>query len=360
MKFLVTGGAGYIGAITTRMLLDAGHQVVVLDTLEKGHREAVDDRARLVVGDVGDRGALAEAFAVFPSLGGGAGECDAVMHLAGYIEVAESQAEPGRYFENNVSRPLVMLQAMAERGVEAICFSSTAAVYGEPEEVPITEKSPTRPINAYGASKLMFEEQLEWFERLRGLRSVRFRYFNVAGAWPDGSLGEAHEPETHIVPRILQAMAAGREEFEVYGKDYPTEDGTCVRDYIHVMDLGLAHRLGLEWLAENSETATPDPGGAGVPAQSGAVFNLGNGQGFSNLEVVRTCAEVTGRDVRIELGPRRAGDPAVLVASSDRARRVLGWAPERSRLRQIIGDAWEWHRRHPRPSKPGGNDGGRP
>lgn len=334
MKFLVTGGAGYIGAVTTRMLLDAGHQVVVLDTLEKGHRKAVDRRARLVVGDVGDGRALDEAFAAFPELGGdgggSVGGCDAVMHLAGYIEVAESQAEPGRYFENNVSRPLVMLRAMAERGVRAICFSSTAAVYGEPEAVPITEESPTRPINAYGASKLMFEELLEWFGRLQGLRSVRFRYFNVAGAWPDGSLGEAHQPETHIVPRILQAMAAGREEFQVYGSDYPTKDGTCVRDYIHVADLGLAHRLGLEWLVAGNESG---------------VFNLGNGRGFSNLEVVRTCAEVTGREVRIELGPRRAGDPAVLVASSERARRVLGWEPERSRLGQIIGDAWEWHRR---------------
>ena len=321
MRILVTGGAGYIGAITTRRLLDAGHDVTVLDTLEKGRREHVDPRAELAVGSVGDVDLLES---VLPG-------ADAVMHLAGYIEVAESQAHPGRYFENNVSAPLVMLEAMVRHEVPAICFSSTAAVYGEPGSVPIKEDATLKPVNAYGASKLMFEQLLDWYGRLHGLRSVRFRYFNVAGAWPGGVLGEAHDPETHIVPKILMALAGGRQEFEVFGGDYPTPDGTCVRDYIHVLDLAEAHRMGLEWLG----------GGGG-----GAVLNLGNGQGYSNLDVVQTCARVTGRDVKVTIGPRRAGDPAQLVASSARATKVLGWRPRRGSLDEIVRDAWEWHRRH--------------
>lgn len=322
MRFLVTGGAGYIGSHTVRHLLDQGHEVVVLDTLERGYAAAVDPRARLQVGDVGDARALNQ---VMPG-------CDAVMHLAGYIEVAESQAEPGRYFQNNTCRPLVMLEAMVRYGVSAIVFSSTAAVYGEPEVVPIPEEAATRPINAYGASKLMFEQLLDWYGRLHGLRSIRFRYFNVAGAWPDGSLGEAHQPETHILPRILGAMALGRDRFEVFGCDYPTPDGTCIRDYIHVLDLAQAHRLGLERLAGGGE---------------GGVFNLGSGQGFTNLEVVNTCAEVTGVRMETVRRPRRPGDPAVLIASSDRARGELGWNPERPRLEQMAADAWRWHRAHP-------------
>jgi len=322
MKVLVTGGAGYIGSVTTRMLLDAGHEVCVLDTLEKGHRDAVDRRARFEQGDVGDRRTLDW---LLPG-------CDAVMHLAGYIEVAESQADPGRYFENNASKPLVMLRAMADHGVGAVVYSSTAAVYGQPESVPIVEDAPTRPVNAYGASKLAFESQLEWFGNAYGLRSVRLRYFNVAGAWPDGSMGEDHRPETHLIPRVLRAMAEGETRFEVYGDDYHTPDGTCVRDYIHVCDLGDAHRLALESLFA---------GGAG------GVYNLGNGQGYSNLDVVRTCAEVTGRHVEIAFGPRREGDPPELVASHGRAQRELGWKPARGDLRTIIGDAWRWHSEHP-------------
>jgi UDP-glucose 4-epimerase len=320
VRILVTGGAGYIGSITTRMLLDAGHECVVLDTLERGRAEAVDARAEFVQGDVGDPALLDR---VLPG-------ADAVMHLAGYIEVGESQADPAKYFRNNTARPLEMLAAMVRHGVGALCFSSTAAVYGEPEAVPIPEDAPTRPINAYGASKLQFEELLDWFGRLHGLRSVRFRYFNVAGAWPDGSLGEAHEPETHIVPRILGAMAGGQEAFQLFGGDYPTPDGTCVRDYIHVQDLGNAHRLGLEWL-----------GGGG----EGAVLNLGNGRGFSNREVIAACARVTGVEVAVQVVDRRPGDPAVLVASSARAEEVLGWGPERSELEEIVTDAWAWERR---------------
>lgn len=316
MRVLVTGGAGYIGSITARTFLDAGHEVVVLDTLEKGCRSAVDPRAVLVVGDVGDRSALDAAL---PGV-------DVVMHLAGYIEVAESQAYPERYFDNNVTRPLVMLGAMAERGIDAIVFSSTAAVYGEPSVVPIEEDAPTVPVNAYGASKLAFEEALVQ-AAVRGLRAVRFRYFNVAGAWPDGSLGEAHDPETHIIPRILDAIASGRSEFEVYGDDYPTPDGTCVRDYIHVCDLARAHLLAIEHLHAGGK---------------GAVLNLGNGRGYSNLEVVKMCAEAAGIPVEVKFGPRRAGDPAVLVASSQKARAMLGWAPERGELGTMVADAWRW------------------
>lgn len=317
MRVLITGGAGYIGSITCRHLLDAGHAVRVLDTLEKGHAWAVDGRATLIVGDVGSAAAVAEALV----------GVDAVLHCAGYIEVAESQADPARYFDNNVSRPGVLLAVMEEMGVDQIVFSSTAAVYGEPALVPITEDAPTAPVNAYGQSKLDFERALD-DAAASGLRSVRLRYFNVAGAMPDASLGEAHRRETHIIPRILTAMAAGQGEFEVYGSDYPTPDGTCVRDYIHVCDLALAHRLALEYLVAGGETA---------------VCNLGNGRGYSNLEVVNTCALVTGSHVNVVMGPRRAGDPATLVASNERAARILGWVPERGELSTIVSDAWRWH-----------------
>jgi UDP-glucose 4-epimerase len=322
MRILVTGGAGYIGSITTRVLLDAGHDCVVLDTLEKGHVEALDPRAAFVHGSVDDAALLD---ACLPG-------CDAVMHLAGYIEVAESVAQPEKYLRNNAIGPLVMLEAMKRHEVGAIVFSSTAAVYGEPESVPIREDAATKPVNPYGASKLAFEESLEGCRYDHTINSIRFRYFNVAGAWPDGSMGEAHSPETHIVPRVLTALRDGQERFEVYGDDYTTPDGTCVRDYIHVLDLANAHRIGLERL------------GAG---EDGGVYNLGNGQGYSNLEVVRTCAEVSGREVEIAIGPRRAGDPAVLVASAEKAEAELGWRPERGELADIIGDAWRWHLEHP-------------
>jgi UDP-glucose 4-epimerase len=322
MHVLVTGGAGYIGSITTRMLLDAGHRVTVLDDLGRGWRQAVDARAALEVGDVGDRAILDR---VLP-------DCDAVMHLAGLIEVGESQTDPGRYFEANVARPLRMLRAMVEHGVDAIVFSSTAAVYGEPARVPIREDDALAPVNAYGSSKLMFEQMLEHFARAHGQRAVRFRYFNAAGAWPDGSLGESHRPETHLIPSVLGAMASGRRTFEVFGGDYPTPDGTCVRDYVHVWDLARAHLLALERL---------DAGG------EGAVLNLGSGRGYSNLDVVRTCAEVTGRDVEIVVGQRRPGDPAVLTASPQRARDTLGWVPEHGDLATMVADAWRWQSSHP-------------
>ncbi len=317
MRVLVTGGAGYIGSITTRALLDAGHAVVVIDTLEKGRREAVDTRAGFVFGDVGDAKVVGQALA----------GADAVMHLAGYIEVAESQADPARYVDNNVTRPKVMLEAMAELGVRNLVFSSTAAVYGEPRGLPILEGDPTVPVNAYGESKLAFERELDRAGTAWGLTSVKLRYFNVAGALPDASLGEAHDPETHIIPRVLDAIASGSRQFEVYGNDYATPDGTCVRDYIHVCDLARAHVLALEYL----HTGGP-----------GSVCNLGNGRGYSNLEVVRACAQASGTEIDVVRGPRRAGDPAVLVASADRAKAVLGWQPERGDLDTMVADAWRW------------------
>jgi UDP-glucose 4-epimerase len=274
------------------------------------------------VGGVGDPQALDLALA----------GCDAVMHLAGYIEVAESQADPARYVANNVTAPTAMLDAMQRHGVGRLVFSSTAAVYGAPDTVPITEDAPTSPVNAYGASKLAFERVLASRAASGDLRSVVLRYFNAAGAWPDGSIGEAHDPESHLIPRCLGAMAAGRADFELFGGDYDTPDGTCVRDYVHVCDLASAHRLALERLGA---------GGAG------GVYNLGGGRGYSNREVVEMCAHVTGSPVEVRIGPRRAGDPPVLVASNARALGELGWKPERGELSVIVEDAWRWHRGHP-------------
>ncbi len=318
MRVLVTGGAGYIGAITTRMLLDAGHQCLVYDSLERGHRESVDPRAEFVQGDIGDEPLLVQA------LDG----CDGVLHFAGLIDVAESQREPVRYLAVNSERPVALLRAMESTGIQPIVFSSTAAVYGEPERIPIRESDPCLPVNVYGASKLAFEHRLAEFAERSVLRPVVLRYFNVAGAWPDGSLGEAHEPETHLIPRILQSIAQGHSTFEVFGGDYPTSDGTCVRDYVHVVDLARAHLDALEYLI------------AGGRAD---VFNLGSERGFTNREVVEACGRVTGRDVRVDVGPRREGDPAVLVASSEKAHEKLGWTPERGDIETIIEDAWGWH-----------------
>jgi len=321
VRVLVTGGAGYIGSVTVRMLLDAGHDCVVLDTLERGWREAIDPRAEVAVGSVGDADTVSRALE----------GCDGVVHLAGYIEVSESQTDPEKYFRNNSLAPLTLLESMTRHGIQALVFSSTAAVYGEPESIPILEDCPTRPVNAYGESKLRFERSIDSFGT-RGLRAATLRYFNVAGAWRDGSMGEAHAPESHIIPRVLWAMREGQERFEVFGGDYPTRDGTCVRDYIHVVDLARAHLLALQQLVNGSR---------------GGVYNLGNGTGYSNLQVVRTCAQVTGRDVEVAIGPRRAGDPATLVASAGKAERELGWRREYPELGTIIGDAWRWHLAHP-------------
>lgn len=321
MRVLVTGGAGYIGSISVRLLIDAGHEVVVLDSLERGHRSAVDPRATLVVARVGDGDVLDS---VLPGI-------DAVLHCAGYIDVAESQTDPDLYYKKNLAEPSMMLDRMTNHDVRNIVFSSTAAVYGQPQQMPILEDTARRPINAYGASKLAFERMIELTESVRLIAGVRLRYFNVAGAWPDGSMGEAHTTETHIIPRLLKAVGGSGETFTLFGTDYPTPDGTCVRDYLHVLDLAEAHRLALEHLHAGGE---------------GVVCNLGSGRGYSNKEVAEACCEVTAADIAVEYGPRRDGDPATLIASNERARNMLGWQPKRD-LRTMVADAWRWHNEHP-------------
>lgn len=322
MRVLVTGGAGYIGSVSVRLLADAGHEVIVLDSLERGHRAAVDPRATLVVASLSDADVLDS---ILPGT-------DAVLHCAGYIEVGESQREPALYYQKNLAEPSMLLDRMTTHDVACLVFSSTAAVYGQPTEMPITEDAPRAPINAYGASKLAFERMIEITQDTGLIRAVRLRYFNVAGAWPDGSIGEAHCTETHIVPLLLRAACADdASRFTLFGDDYPTPDGTCVRDYIHVVDLAEAHRTALEYLVGGGE---------------GAVCNLGSGRGYSNREVVATCAEVSGLEIQIDVGPRRDGDPATLIASNERARGVLGWQPQRD-LRTMVADAWRWHRSHP-------------
>jgi UDP-glucose 4-epimerase len=317
-RVLVTGGAGYIGSITVRHLLDEGHEVVVIDDLLRGHRGAVDERAELVVADIGDRHTLDRVVC----------SVDSVVHCAGLIDVAESVVDPGAYFEMNVARPLQLLRAMVRHRVQRLVFSSTAAVYGVPDVSPIPEDAPTRPVNPHGESKLMFERAASCFAEAHGLRIAPLRYFNVAGAWPDGSLGEAHEPETHLIPRILCAMREGSAVVTINGDDYPTADGTCVRDYLHVLDLARAHALALAYLADGGASTT---------------VNLGGGDGHSNLAVVRACERVTGSRVDLAIGPRRAGDPPSLVASRQRAEMVLGWRPERGDIETIVADAWRWH-----------------
>lgn len=320
MKLLVTGGAGYIGSVVTHQLLEAGHETVVLDNLSKGHERAVPEGCRFVGADLLEadnvREALAEGF-------------DGVLHFAALSLVAESVEQPERYYRNNVCGTLNLLEAMGETGARRLVFSSTAAVYGEPEEVPIPETSPTLPTNPYGGSKLAVDRMIGAVARARGLRATSLRYFNVAGA--SGRFGEDHHPETHLIPLVLQAAAGTRDSVRIFGTDYPTRDGTPVRDYIHVEDLGRAHLLALE-AAEAGEHR---------------VYNLGNGAGFSVREVLEAARRVTGRPIEAVESPRRSGDPAVLVASSDKIRAELGWKPEKSELEAMISDAWEWMQAHP-------------
>jgi len=319
MHILVTGGAGYIGSITTRTLLDAGHACTVIDTLENGHRWAVDERATLIEGSVGDRACISHALSAV----------DCVMHLAGYIEVAESVAHPDRYCANNVAAPQVMLEEMRARGVDKLVFSSSAAVYGQPSEIPLSEDARTEPINPYGSSKLQFENLLDDFAD--AITSIRFRYFNAAGAYPDGSLGECHTPETHLIPNVLTALINKEPSFTLFGDDYPSSDGTCVRDYVHVCDIAQAHLLGIETLGRG---------------EGGGAYNLGNGTGFSNYEIVQSCMAVTDTALSIRYGPRRAGDPAVLVASPRLAMKRFGWSPRYSDITTIIKHAYAWHAQH--------------
>lgn len=320
MRLLVTGGAGYIGSVVAFQLVEAGHETVVLDDLSKGHRQAVPEDARLVLASLLDvdavRDLLSEGF-------------DGVLHFAALSLVGESVEEPERYYRNNVCGTLNLLEAMNEAGVRRLVFSSTAAVYGEPEEVPISETAPTLPTNPYGASKLTVDRLIGAVARARGLAATSLRYFNVAGA--SGHFGEDHHPETHLIPMVLQAAAGTRKSVGIFGTDYPTRDGTAIRDYIHVEDLGRAHLLALE---------------AAEPGEH-CIYNLGNGTGFSVREIVESARRVTGRHIEAVEAPRRSGDPPALVASSALIRRELGWEPERSDVETMISDAWRWMQDHP-------------
>jgi UDP-glucose 4-epimerase len=320
VKLLVTGGAGYVGSIVASQLLEAGHETVILDNLNKGHREAVPEGARLVEADLLDsqslRSLLGEGF-------------DGVLHFAALSLVEESVEQPERYYRNNVCGTLNLLEAMGEFGVPRLVFSSTAAVYGQPENVPITEDEPAAPLNPYGASKLAVDRMIGAVAEARGISATSLRYFNVAGA--SGHLGEHHDPETHLIPLVLQAAAGTREDIKVFGTDYPTPDGTAVRDYIHIEDLGRAHLLALE----------------GGELGAHRVYNLGSGAGFSVREVIEAATNVTGREISVIEAPRRAGDPPVLVASSERISADLGWRPEKSALEAMISDAWAWMQSHP-------------
>jgi UDP-glucose 4-epimerase len=315
VKLLVTGGAGYIGSVVSALLLEAGHEVVVLDDLSTGHEDAVPAGARLVRGTL--RAAAAEVL-------GGAG-FDAVLHFAAKSLVGESVQKPGLYWDKNLGESLALLEAMRTAGVAKIVFSSTAACYGEPESTPILETDPTRPTNPYGASKLAIDTTLAEYARLHGIGGVSLRYFNVAGAY--GTQGERHTVETHLIPNVLKVALGQGEAVKMFGEDYPTADGTCVRDYIHVADLGRAHLLALD---------ACEPG-------EHQIFNLGSGTGNSVREVIEVCREVTGRDIPAEVHPRRPGDPAVLIASSDKIQSQLGWKPERD-LRAMVADAWTFLR----------------
>lgn len=322
MRILVTGGAGYIGSVVTEELLNDGHEAVVLDSLYKGHRSAVDPRAQFVQADLTDSETLREVLKQ--------NHIDAVIHMAADSLVGESVDQPAKYYRNNLAGGLNLLDAMRDCGVGKFVFSSTAATYGEPEKQPITETDPTDPTNPYGETKLAFERVLHWYEGAYGLRYASLRYFNAAGATE--RCGEGHDPETHLIPLVLQVAAGMRPEVAVYGNDYPTADGTCIRDYIHVLDLARAHILALGILDERS-----------------AIYNLGcGGEGYSVQAVIDTACEVTGRDIATKVGPRRAGDPSVLIASSEKIRNELGWQPEFQDLRVIIQSAWKWLMAHPR------------
>ncbi|HEV7743844.1 MAG TPA: UDP-glucose 4-epimerase GalE [Pyrinomonadaceae bacterium] len=322
MRVLVTGGAGYIGSVVTEELVDDGHDVVVYDSLYKGHREAVVAGATLVQGDLADAEMLRSALS--------GNRIEAVVHMAADSLVGESCAQPAKYYRNNVSNGLILLDAMREAGVNHIVFSSTAATYGEPDKQPIEETAPNQPTNPYGQSKLAFEQAMRWYHEAYGLSFVALRYFNAAGA--SENCGEDHAHETHIIPIALQAAAGTREFVDVYGDDYPTPDGTCVRDYIHVIDLARAHILALQSLRD---------GGGGI-------YNLGcGGDGYSVNQVLATAGEITGKNIDARMAQRRAGDPAVLIASSEKIKRELGWKPEFQNLRVIIESAWRWMQKHP-------------
>jgi UDP-glucose 4-epimerase len=318
MKVLVTGGAGYVGSICVEQLLDRGDEVIVFDNLSEGHRESIDPRANFIQGDLNDPKSISLAIKTSGA--------PAVMHFAASALVAESMMNPGKYFHNNVTGGLNLIQAMIEHGVKRIVFSSTCATFGIPDKVPIDESTPQHPINPYGESKLMFEKILRWFDQIHGLKSVILRYFNVAGA--SQKFGEVHRTETHLIPRILQVAIGKLPYAEIFGTDFDTPDGTCIRDYVHVLDLASAHILALS--AEKSDS-----------------FNLGSGGGTSVKEILETCRKVSGRSIPAIEKARRPGDPPRLVASSEKAKRELNWNPQFAGIEAIVESAWQWHAAHP-------------
>ena len=318
MNVFVTGGAGYIGSVCVEQLLDAGHTVTVYDNLTEGHRSAVDTRAQFVLGEPERDRDIRDAVR--------AAKPDAILHFAANALVGESMTNPGKYFHNNVCNGLKLLNAALEARVQKFVFSSTCATYGPPDRVPMTEDLPQRPINPYGESKLMFEKMLTWYHQLHGLEFVAFRYFNAAGA--SEKFGEHHRVETHLIPNVLKVALGQSAQCEIYGTDYPTPDGTCIRDYIHIIDLAQAHMLAL------------------TPGKQG-FYNLGNGDGYSVREVIQTCEKVTGKKIPAVEKPRRPGDPPKLVAGADKAVRELGWKPKYPKLEDIVTTAWNWHEKHP-------------
>ena len=318
MNVFVTGGAGYIGSVCTEELLNTGHQVTVYDDLSEGHRSAVDARARFVLGRPDQEGNIAKAVQE--------AQPEAILHFAASALVGESMVNPGKYFHNNVGNGLKLLQAAIETGTKKFVFSSTCATYGPPDRVPMTEDLPQKPINPYGESKLMFERMLHWFHELHGLEFVAFRYFNAAGASP--KLGEHHRTETHLIPNVLKVPLGQAKQCEIFGTDYPTPDGTCIRDYIHIIDLAQAHILAL------------------APGKQG-FYNLGNGDGYSVREVIQACERISGTKIPAVEKPRRPGDPPKLVASAAKAIKELGWKPKYPKLEDIVATAWAWHQNHP-------------
>ena len=324
MNVLVCGGAGYIGSHNVKALLERGWGAVVLDNLRTGHRASVPKDVPFYEGDVRDGATLDKVMSE--------NKIDAVLHFCACSLVGESMEKPLMYFNNNVGGMQSLLEAMLRHGLNKIVFSSSAAVYGEPKRVPILEDDDTNPTNPYGESKLIMERMMRWTSMAHGIRYVSLRYFNVAGAWRDGSIGEDHRNETHLVPIILQVPLGKRERVTIYGDDYPTKDGTCIRDYVYIEDLAEAHMLALDYL---------DRGG------DSGIFNLGSGDGYSVTEMIEAARKATGRDIPLEIGPRRAGDPARLVADSGKAKSILGWQPKTTSMEDIIASAWRWHSSHP-------------
>lgn len=325
MKVLVLGGAGYIGSHTVYELIENGAEVVIIDNLETGFAEAVHPEATFYQGDLRDRNFLDTVL-------GKEKDIDAVIHFAANSQVGESMTNPLKYYDNNICGTKTLLEALVAHGIDKIVFSSTAATYGEPECIPIQEGDKTEPTNAYGETKLSMEKMFKWVEKAHGMRYVSLRYFNACGAHKSGEIGEAHNPETHLIPLILQVPLGKREHIAVFGTDYPTKDGTCIRDYIHVTDLAAAHILAVKYLMAGNKSD---------------IFNLGNGVGFTVREVIEMAEKVTGESIKVVETDRRAGDPAVLIASSEKAKTILGWNPKHDSLSEIIKSAWKWHKSHP-------------